>query len=219
MFRTQFSVLSASKEARYLNTPRLVADASHQAAWKWDSQEPFGNYPPNIDPANAGMAFELPLRFPGQYADTETNLSDNWFRTFDPSRGQYLQSDQIGLRGGINSYRYVASNPLAFSDVRGLENPVLYGMMKNPPVAPPLPFNPNFGPSADNCAHYPMGLLYDICSGTPSNPSMNCSRKCLQVTYPGSGASALQLGAWIVPIHPICWWECGLTLFSFCASK
>jgi RHS repeat-associated protein len=202
----------------HLNTPRLVANDQGQTVWRWDQQEPFGVNVPDENPGGLG-AFDLPLRLPGQYFDKETNLHYNYFRDYDASIGRYPESDPIGLRGGLNTYAYVAMNPLSFSDPRGLDNPQLYGMMKNPSIAPPLPFNPNYGPSADNCAHYPPGLLYDICSGTPSNPNMNCSRKCLQVTYPGSGANALQLGAWIVPIHPICWWECGLTPFSFCPTK
>ena len=186
------------------------------AVWRWDQQEPFGNNVADENPSGLG-AFDLPLRLPGQYFDRETNNHYSYFRDcYDSSIGRFCQSDPIGLAGGINTFLYVAANPLSFSDPRGLDNPQMYRMMRNPPVAPPLPFNPNYGPSADNCAHYPPGLLYDICKGTPSNPNMNCSRKCLQVTYPGSGANALQTGVWIVPIHPLCWWECGLTPVSFC---
>ena len=65
----------------------------------------------------------MPLRFPGQYFDKETNLAYNYFRDYDPAMGRYVQSDPIGLAGGINTYAYVASNPLLVSDSSGL-NPM-----------------------------------------------------------------------------------------------
>lgn len=36
--------------------------------------------------------------------DRETNTHYNTFRDCDPSTGRYVQSDPIGLRGGINLY-------------------------------------------------------------------------------------------------------------------
>ena len=87
--------------------------------WRWDQQEPFGINLPDENPSGLG-AFDLPLRLPGQYFDKETNLNYNYFRDYDPSLGIYKQFDPIGLRGGINGYRYVAGKPLASSDFFGL---------------------------------------------------------------------------------------------------
>ena len=41
--------------------------------------------------------------------DKETNTHYNMARDYDPAIGRYIQSDSIGLQGGINTYGYVGS--------------------------------------------------------------------------------------------------------------
>lgn len=103
----------------HINTPRLIENASQQAVWRWEQWEPFGLNPADENPAGLG-AFEFPLRFPGQYFDKETNLHFNYFRDYDSQIGRYVQSDPIGLRGGINTYAYVGSKPITLADPLGL---------------------------------------------------------------------------------------------------
>jgi RHS repeat-associated protein len=44
----------------------------------------------------------------------------NYFRDYNPATGRYVQSDPIGLAGGINTYGYVESNPDNKIDPLGL---------------------------------------------------------------------------------------------------
>jgi RHS repeat-associated protein len=106
--------------ADHLGTPRVITRPSdNKVVWKWDSVEAFGNSAPNENPSALG-AFTYNLRMPGQYFDKETGTFYNYFRDYDPSLGRYVQSDPIGLGGGMNTYGYSMLNPLAYVDPMGL---------------------------------------------------------------------------------------------------
>jgi len=110
----------------HLNTPRLVTRPSdRKIVWRWENLDPFGANAAEEDPSGFG-AFTFNLRFPGQYFDVETGLHYNYFRDYEPGIGRYVESDPIGLKGGIGTYAYVADNPVSRSDRRGLvwDNPV-----------------------------------------------------------------------------------------------
>ena len=47
----------------------------------------------------------------------------NYFRDYDPAIGRYIESDPIGLKGGVNTYAYVRGDPLKLFDREGLRPP------------------------------------------------------------------------------------------------
>jgi RHS repeat-associated protein len=107
--------------ADHLNTPKMITRPVDSAVmWRWD-QDPFGTAAPNQNPAAQGI-FVYNLRYPGQYYDSETGLSYNYFRDYDAQVGRYVESDPIGLNGGsFSTYNYVNGNTLWNIDPYGLD--------------------------------------------------------------------------------------------------
>ena len=78
----------------------------------------------HASPGEMKEAFDQPLRFQGQYYDTESGLHFNRYRYYDPAIGQFISPDPIRLLGGANLYAY-APNGLGWSDPLGLSgNPI-----------------------------------------------------------------------------------------------
>ena len=132
----------------HLGTPRAVTASSalnattgtgitspqtvNKAVWRWDS-DPFGsnataNSAPNENPNTLSQTvgtttlpylFGFDLAFPGQKRDRETGKHYNYFRDYDPSIGRYIESDPIGLWGGINTFGYVGQQPIKLTDPFG----------------------------------------------------------------------------------------------------
>jgi len=102
--------------ADHLNAPRVLEDENGNVTWSWLDTNPFGA---GGATASAAVA-EYNHRFPGQIYDVETGLHYNYFRDYDPQTGRYIESDPIGLAGGINTFGYVGGNPIANTDPMGL---------------------------------------------------------------------------------------------------
>lgn len=106
----------------HLGTPRAVIEpARNVAVWTWDlASEAFGNSGPNEDADGDGNKVVLDMRYQGQRFDSATGLNYNYYRDYDAGSGRYVQSDPIGLAGGISTYGYVGGKPLGLVDRLGL---------------------------------------------------------------------------------------------------
>jgi RHS repeat-associated protein len=96
-----------------LGSPKVATNASQTVLWRLTTL-PYGEtlVTSGTSPTN--------LRFPGQYYDAETGFNHNVNRDYAPGLGRYLESDSIGVAGGLNTYLYVQARPMNFSDPLGL---------------------------------------------------------------------------------------------------
>lgn len=92
--------------------PEAVTNASKTVVWRAQNLA----FTRNVTTAS----ITLNLGFPGQYYDAETSAWNNGFRDYNPRLGRYLESDPIGLGGGINTYAYVRNDPISAVDQLGL---------------------------------------------------------------------------------------------------
>ena len=149
--------------ADHLGTPRVITrPTDNKVVWSWENTEAFGNNLPDENPSALG-AFKYNLRMLGQYWDQETGAFYNYFRDYDPSVGRYIQSDPIGLDGGLTTYSYVTDNPVARTDRSGL---VANGCGDEGLRSRLIPDNP-FGFSFKGCCDL-HDDCYDDCKNKPT---------------------------------------------------
>jgi RHS repeat-associated protein len=98
--------------------PQVVTDANGAVVWL------AANYPFEREVALDSIG-GLNLGFPGQYYDADRGTWNNGFRDYSAQLGRYVESDPIGLGGGINTYAYVGGSPLMYTDPYGLASPAM----------------------------------------------------------------------------------------------
>jgi RHS repeat-associated protein len=104
----------------HLGTPLVATGALIDPIVVWRaSYSAFGEATVEANPGGYG-SIVLNYRLPGQFFDAETGLHYNFYRTYDPRLGRYLEPDPIGQPGGINLYLYARNNPVGIIDPFGL---------------------------------------------------------------------------------------------------
>ena len=77
---------------------------------------PFGE----VIRATGPMAKANPLRFSTKYDDDESDLLYYGYRSYNPTKGTWLNRDPIEEVGGLNTYGFNQNNLIAFVDVLGM---------------------------------------------------------------------------------------------------
>ncbi|NEC39948.1 DUF6531 domain-containing protein [Streptomyces rubrogriseus] len=133
-----------------VGTPRELFDESGNIAWRARS---------TIWGKTAWAADSIaytPLRFPGQYFDSETGLHYNYFRYYDPEIARYLTLDPLGLAPAPNPATYV-HDPHTWADPLGLKCPDLREGYSSQPA-----FNDPYNPDVVGQRILDMRKLYGI---------------------------------------------------------
>lgn len=97
-----------------VGTPTEIVDESGGIVWQPDASLWGASL---VEPSRRDADF--PLRFPGQYFDSETGLHYNFYRYYDPATARYISPDPLGLAAAPNHHAYVR-NPLWWADPLGL---------------------------------------------------------------------------------------------------
>jgi RHS repeat-associated protein len=99
--------------SNHLGCPLMIVDDNGTVMWS-ATITPYGD-------ATVSESAEIhqPLRYPGWYYDDELEMVYNRFRTYSPPWGRFLESNPIGVGGGMNLYTLLRP-PVSAVAPRGL---------------------------------------------------------------------------------------------------
>ncbi|ASR42745.1 hypothetical protein BEN78_04435 [Xanthomonas citri pv. mangiferaeindicae] len=155
-----------------LGRPEVVSDGNQTARWIAANHA--------YDRAVLGNSLgDYNLGFPGQYYDAETGFWYNGFRDYDGRTGTYLQSDPIGLAGGLNTYSYVRNNPVRLVDPLGLDALVCTYSGSGPNIWGHIGIGVGSNPTS-TVGYYPKAASGRAITGTPGvvKPDSGSAEEC-----------------------------------------
>lgn len=137
---TAFAVSSANAKSAaihsdHLNTPRALANLQLQGGqpsgtvvWRWNLNQldangsnAFGAQSDDTNPDGNAVHTTFRLRFPGRLHDQASGLHYIYFRDYEAGTGRYVESDPIGLGGGLATFAYARGQPISNFDAFGLK--------------------------------------------------------------------------------------------------
>ena len=98
----------------HLGSPRIIVDVATNTIVQELDYDEFGRVIKDTSPG-----FQ-PFGFAGGLYDRDTGLVRFGARDYEALTGRWVSKDPIGLEGGINTYNYVSSDPINYSDYPGL---------------------------------------------------------------------------------------------------
>lgn len=145
-----------------LGTTRALTDDAKAISTRYQ-YEPYG------ETTTSGAASTNPSQYTGREND-QTGLYYYRARYYHPTLKRFISEDPIGLAGGINTYTYVAGNPLRYADPLGLA-PV--GTIPDDPNQPAIFYNVARTPSTFcSCPRPPTRLERSQAAGEALGVSM-----------------------------------------------
>lgn len=98
----------------HLGSVRLVINSNTGTVAQRLDYDEYGNVLTDSSPG-----FQ-PFAYAGGLYDVDTGLVKFGARDYDAAVGRWIQSDPIGLNGGMNTYTFVGDNPVSLTDPEGL---------------------------------------------------------------------------------------------------
>ena len=159
---TPFSTLWALRDNQ--NTVRdVVTDAG--VLEQHIAYSPFGQQVSGLTTTGSVVA-SFAVGYTGTYTDPVTGLQLHGVRWYNPSSQRWLTQDPLGLRAGMNLYRYCGNAPTIYVDPSGMEDYIivngLWRELHVNPVSPTVVFPSSGCVTGDECGPF---VRFDITKG------------------------------------------------------